>query len=82
MSFMPEKDLPEVLSKNVDEVENLGDVQYGLHDREINMEMCYTLDDRGECSIEGFGFNYDNQEGSEEEIEARYDEREVEEISE
>jgi hypothetical protein len=82
MSFIPEKDLPEVLSKNVDEVENLGDVQYGLHDREINMEMCYTLDDHGECSIEGFGFNYDNQEGSEEEIEARYDEREVEEISE
>jgi hypothetical protein len=42
MSFMLEKDLPEVLSKNVDEVDNLGDVQYGLHDREINMEMCYT----------------------------------------
>jgi hypothetical protein len=58
----------------------LGDVRYGFHGKEINLEMCYTLDDHGECSFEGFGFNYDNQEESEEEIEARYDERKDEEI--
>ncbi len=56
-----EKDLLKVLSENVDEVENLGDVRYGFHDREINLEMRYTLDDHGGCFIEGFGFNYDNQ---------------------
>jgi hypothetical protein len=42
--------------------------------------MCYTLDDNGESSIEGFGFNYDNQEGSKEKIAARYDERDDKEI--
>ncbi len=47
----------------------------GFHDREINSAMCYTLDDCAKCSIEGFGFDSNNQEGSEEEIEAKYDER-------
>jgi hypothetical protein len=42
--------------------------------------MCYTLDDHAKYSIEGPGFNSNNQEGSEEETEARYDKTKDEEI--
>jgi hypothetical protein len=51
-----DKDFLEVVSKNVDEVEELGDMQDYFRDKEINLEMSYTSDKRGECSIGGFGF--------------------------
>jgi len=59
-----------------DEVEDLGNVRDGFHDWEINLAMCYTLDDCAKCSIEGSGFDFNNQE----KIEARYDKKEDEEI--
>ncbi len=54
-----EKDLSQVLSEDVDEVENFGNVRDGFHDKEINLTMCYTLDDCVKCSIEGSG-SYSN----------------------
>ncbi len=54
--------------KNVDEVEDSGNMQDGFHDMD-------TSDDHVECFIEGFGSDFDNKKRSEEEIEARYDKR-------
>ncbi len=63
-----------------DEVEDLRDVCDSFHDRVINLAMCYMLDNHAKSSIEGFGFDFYNQEGNEEEIKIKYDEREDEEI--
>jgi hypothetical protein len=74
------EDLPKVLLKNVDEVGELGDMQNGFCDREINVEMSYTSDECVECSIGGFGFNSVNEERSEDKTTTRYDDRENGEI--
>jgi hypothetical protein len=74
-----DKDLPKVVSENVDEVEELGDMRNGFCDREINLEMNYTSNERVECSIRGFGCDFDN-EGSEDKITTIYDDRENEKI--
>jgi hypothetical protein len=66
--------------KNVVEVEDLGDMRDGFHDKEINSEMCCTSDDHAKCCIEGFAFDFDNDERSEKEIETRYDDKKNDEI--
>jgi hypothetical protein len=66
--------------ENVVEVEDLGDMQDGFHDKEIYSEMCYTLDDHAKFSIERFGSDFDNDEGSEKETKTRYDDRKNDEI--
>jgi len=71
--FNHDKDLCKVLLENVVEVEDLGDMWDGFHNKEIHLEMCYTSDDHAKCSIEGFGSNFDNDEWNEKEIETRYD---------
>ncbi len=48
-----EKNLCKVFLENVDEVEDSKDVRNGFHDREINLAMCYMLDDCVKSSIEG-----------------------------
>jgi hypothetical protein len=72
--------LCKVFSENVDEVEDLRDVRDGLHDREINLAMCYMSDDHAKSSIERFRFDFDKQEGNEKETETKYDKREDKEI--
>jgi len=42
--------------------------------------MNYTSNERVECFIKGFGFDFDNEEGSEDKIATRFDDRENEEI--
>lgn len=74
------KDFLEVVSKNVDEVKELGDIQDYFLDKEINLEMNYTSDKRAKCSIGGFGFYFDDEEGSEDETMTRYDDKENEKI--
>lgn len=73
--FNHDKDLCKVLSENVVEVEDLGDMWDGFHNKKINSEMCYTSNDHAKCSIEGFGSDFDNDERSEKEIETRYDDK-------
>lgn len=72
--------LLEFISKNVDEVEELGDMWNGFHDREINLELSFASNKREECFIGKFGPNFDNDEGTEDEMTIRCDERENEEI--
>jgi len=75
-----DKDFPKVIFENVDEVEELGDMRNGFYNREINLEMNYTFNECVECSIRGFGFDFDNEEGSEDKTATRYDNKENEEI--
>jgi hypothetical protein len=70
------KDLPEFLSENVNEVEELGGMRNGFCDKKINLETCYTLDDGAKCFIKGIGYDSNNEEGSESKIVARYDNKE------
>jgi len=74
------EDLLEVLLKNVEEVEKLGDMQNGFCDREINLEVSYTLDKCVKCFNGESGSNSVNEEGSEDKIVTRYDDRENKEI--
>ncbi len=70
----------EVLLKNVEEVEELGDMQNGFCAKEINLEVSYTLDKCAKCSNGESRSNSINEEGSEDEIVTRYDDRENKEI--
>ncbi len=74
------EDLLEVLLKNVEEVEKLGDMQNGFCDREINLEVSYTLDKCAKCFNGESGSNSVNEEGSEDKIVTRYDDKENKEI--
>jgi len=74
-----DEDLPKVVSENVDEVEELRDMKNGFCNKEVNLEMNYTSNERVECSIRGFGCDFDNEEGSEDKTATRYDDRENEE---
>jgi hypothetical protein len=75
-----DKDLPKVIFENVDEVEELGHMRNGFCDRVINLEMNYTSNERVECFIKEFAFDFDNEEKSEDKIMTRYDDRKNKEI--
>ncbi len=70
--------MPKFLFENVNEVEELGGMWDGFHDRMINLEMCYTSNNGAECSIRGIWSNSDNEKGSENETTARYDNKKKE----
>jgi hypothetical protein len=72
--------LLEFISKNVDEVEELGDMQDGFCDKEINLELNFASNKHVECSIGAFGSNFDNDEGIKDKVAIGCDERENEEI--
>jgi hypothetical protein len=56
-----DEDLLEVIFENVDEVEELGDMGDGFHDKEINLEMSYTSNECAKCSIGGSRFDSNNE---------------------
>jgi hypothetical protein len=73
-------DLPKVLYENVDEVEELRNMRDGFYDKEINLGMNYTSEDYVKCSIRGSRSYSNNEEGSEDEIVTRYEDRKNEEL--
>ncbi len=75
-----DKDLPKVIFENVDEVEELGHMWNGFCDKEINLEMNYTSNERVECFIREFAFDFDNEETSGDKTMTRYDDRKNKEI--